>query len=387
MAGPDMTGGPSPVDVERRLRDLLTDDHLTVRVPARALDAVHTGVRRRRRRARLASATAVVAVAATVGAVATPALLHRSSRAPHDHVVTAKPEPWTSGPATALPTALRSPSAMAVSGGVVWVAGSGVLARVDATSRRVTSMPTGAVSDLAATPRHLWVALRPANGTARSCSLELHETNSGSSVSTYTLPCDADGATGPVVTANGPRAWVASDDGTRTHLRLYTANTTSPPVERVLPGRLAGPRPLAIGGTSVYVVTSGTDGAVLHRLSATDLTPLATIAVPGARLVAYGSDQLFVADAASVAAYRPDLTARRTFVAGAVSALTTGDDLVWCDPGGGKLSGLDAHAGTAAATAAFSPGPVGLLRADGTLLWSVQVYGGRAVVLSAQRAA
>jgi hypothetical protein len=385
MAGADMTR-PEMLDVERRLRDLLTDDHLAVRIPARALDAVHTGVRRRRRRARLTGATAVVAVAATVGAVVTPALLHRSSRAPHDHVATEKPGPWTPGPATALPTALRIPSAMAVSGGVVWVAGSGLLARVDATSRRVTSMPTGGVSDLAATPRHLWVALRPANRTAHSCALELHETKEGATVSTFTLPCDARGASAPVVTANGPRAWVATDDGARTHLRLYTANSSSPPVERLLPGRLVGPRPLAIGGTSVYVVTSGPDGAVLHRLSAADLTPLATIAVPGARLLAYGSNQLFVADTASVAAYRPDLKARRTFVAGAVSALTTGDDLVWCDPGGGKLAGFDAHAGTATAIAAFSPGPAGLLRADGTLLWSVQVYGARVFVLSARPA-
>ncbi|MBV9096580.1 MAG: hypothetical protein JO079_00860, partial [Frankiaceae bacterium] len=350
-------------EVELRLRDLLTDDHLAVRVPADLAEAVHAGVRRRRRHARIASSAAVVAVVAAVAGAAVPLLLSKTSGPPR-HVVADRPQVWAPGTLTALPAALHTPSAMAVSGGVVWVAGNGVLARIDVTSRHVTTRPTGPVTDLAATPRHLWVA--------RRCALELHKTNDGTTVSTSALPCDGGGVSGPAVTANGARAWVASDDGSRTHVRVYTVGDPQFTAERVLPGRLAGAHLLAIGGHSVYVVTSSGEGSVLHELSADDLRPLATIAVPGARFMAYGSDQLFVADATGVVAYPPDLSSRRTLVTGAVSTLTTGSGLVWCNPGGASLVGLDAAAGRTVDVTALPAEPDGLLRADGDALWSVR---------------
>jgi hypothetical protein len=188
------------------------------------------------------------------------------------------------------------------------------------------------------------------------------------------------------VTANGPHAWVATDDGTRTHLRLYTAGNTKMTAERVLPGRLAGPHLLAIGGTSVYVVTRAAGGnPVVHQLSATDLKPLATISVPGARLVAYGSNQLYVADPAGVLALRPDLSGQRRLVLGTVTTLTTGDDLVWCDAGGGGLAGLDPQTGDVISVAQVSVDPGELFRADGPAVWEVgDINGAGIVVRSAQ---
>lgn len=377
------------VDVERRLRDLLTDDHLAVRVPAGAVDAIHAGVRRRHRRARIVGAAGVVAVAAAVTAVVVPAAVGRTSHGPPGGVVTQATRTWPAGPITALPATIASPAAMTVSGAVVWVAGpavdrggNDVLARVDAASRQVTTTAVGAVSDMAATPRHLWIALR-------GCTLELHETTQGGIVSTYPLPCDSRGGTGPVVTADGGKAWVASDDGSRTHVGLYVVGDSKPVAQRVLPGRLAGPDLLAIGGTNVYVVTRGPgDGAVLHQLSRTDLRPLATISLTSPRLMAYGSGHLYVADATGVVALAPDLSSERTLVSGSVTTLTTGDDLVWCDavPGGG-LAGIDPRTGTVVSIAEVSPDRGELLRADGAVIWAVGTYPGVGVgVRSAQPA-
>ncbi len=375
------------VDVEQRLRDLLTDDHLAVRVPAGALDAVHAGVRRRRRRTRVVSAAGVVAVAAAVAAVVVPVAVGRTPHGSPGGVATQATRTWPAGPITPLPATIASPAAMAVSRGVVWVAGpavdrggNDVLARLDTASGRVSTTAVGAVSDMAATPRHLWLALR-------GCTLELHETTHGGIVSTYPLPCDSRAGTGPVVTANGGEAWVASDDGSRTHVGLYAVGGSKPVAQRVLPGRLAGPHLLAIGGASVYVVTRGRgDGAVLHQLSGTDLRPLATISLTSPRLMAYGSGHLYVADAAGVVALAPDLSSERSLVSGSVTTLTTGDNLVWCDavPGGG-LAGIDPRTGKVAGIAEVSPDRGELLRADGAAIWAVGTYPGVGVgVRSAQ---
>jgi hypothetical protein len=384
---------PDAMSIEQRLRDLLTDDHLAVRVPAGAIEAVEAGVRRRRR-TRLAGAGGVAAVAVAAAAFAVPAVLHRTARVSPGDVTSETRGIWTPSPYTTVPT-MTAPSVVAVSGGIVWVAGPAagtdggdVLARMDATSRRVTTMAAGAVSDMAATPRRLWVALRQGARTASSCNLELRETTKGQIVSTFPLPCDTDGGSPPVVTANGTHAWVATDDGSRTHLRLYTAGSSAPTAERILPGRLAGPHLLAIGGTSVYVVTlDADDGATLHQLSAARLVPIASTAAPGARLIAYGSEQVYVADADAMVAYPPDLSSRRSFATGHVTALTTGAGLVWCDLNGDMFSGLDPHTGEIVGVSEVPAQPGGLLRADGAILWAVDVYAGVGVrVQSAQPA-
>ena len=385
---------PDVMDIEQRLRDLLTDDHLAVRVPASAVEAVHTGVRRRRRRARVAGTAGAVAAAVAVGAIAGPALTNRAPRPSPGRVAGATSGVWTPGPLTSLPTALTTPAAMAISDGIVWIAGPAaravdgdVLARVDATSRRVTTMPAGVVSDLAATPQHLWVALRGTASDPRQCTLELRQTSDGGIVSTFPLPCDAGTTTVPSVTANGGHAWVVTDDGSHTYLRRYTAGRSTPPEQRILAGRLAGPHLLAIGGTSVYVVTlTAGEGAVLHQLSAANLRPLMTIAVPGARLIAYGSNRLYVADAEGVGSYPPDLSERSTFVAGHVTTLTTGAGIVWCDPGGRALAGLDPRTGAVTSVAEMPAAAPGMVRADGSVLWAVRVSGGTVGVQSAEPA-
>lgn len=382
------------LDVEQRLRDLLTDDHLAVRVSADAVDAVHSGVRRRRRRARVAGSAVVVAVVA-VAAIAGPLVVNRTSPTSPGRVASGTNGVWTPGPLTSLPSALTNPSAMAISGGIVWIAGPAadsvdgdVLARVDAGSRRVTTMTAGLVSDLAATPRHLWAALRGGPSNPTRCTLELRRTTDGGNVSTYPLPCDAGGASAPTVTADGGHAWIATDDGAHTYVRLYTAGARKLTKQLILAGRLAGPRVLAIGGSSVYVVTfSADDGAVLHQLSRADLTPLRTIAAPGARLIAYGSDRLYVADATGVASFPPDLGGRSSFATGYVTMLTTGAGIVWCDPGGGALAGLDPRTGAVTSVAEIPVDPPGIVRADGSVLWSVRRYAGTGVgVQSAQPA-
>ncbi|MDQ1699934.1 MAG: hypothetical protein QOG34_1797 [Frankiaceae bacterium] len=378
---------PDVVNVEQRLHDLLTDDHLAVRVPAGAVEAIHSGVRRRRR-ARFAGTAGLAFVAVAATALTGTALLHRGARLAPGQVTSETPGVWVPGSLTALPRTMAAPAAIAASGGLVWVAGpatdtpgTDVLARVDAASRQVTSMSTGVASDVAATPLRLWVALRP-GATDTQCALQLRETTRGQIVSTFPLPCDASGDVGPNVTANGSHAWVAVDDGSATRLRLYTAGSSAPPVERVLPGRLAGPHLLAIGGTSVYVVTrDDAAGTVLHQLSADRLRPLATISVPGARLMAYGNDQLYVADASSVGAYPADLGGRRGFVSGYVRSLTTGAGVVWSDPAGTSFEGFDPHTGKVAGITKVPVVPGGLLRADGAVLWAVASYRGFGVGL------
>lgn len=375
MVGPDMTGP----DVEQRLRDLLTDERLAVRNPAGAIEAIHVGVRRRRR-VRLAGASGAVAAVVVLAVVVGPVVLHRPARVTHGDVSSEIRAVWQPTPFTFLPPAMTAPAAMAVSGGLVWVAGPAkdpsagdVLARVDASSRHVTTMETGIVSDMAATPRHLWVAMHDTTGSTSRCTLQLRETSHGEIVSTYSLPCDATNGTAPVVTANGAHAWVATDDGHRTHVRLYTVGSSAPPGETVLPGRLAGPHLLAIGGTSVYVVTlTAGEGAWLHRLSATSLGSLGSIAAPGARLMAYGDDQLYVADGSGVVSYPSDLSGRSGFAIGHVTTLTTGAGMVWCDPGGGTYRGLDPRTARVVGVTKLPANPGGLLRADGTVLWDVE---------------
>jgi len=383
------------LDVEQRLRDLLTDDHLTVHVSPDAVEAVHSGVRRRRRRARVAGSAVGVAAVVAVAAIAGPVVFNRTPSPSPGRVASGTSGVWTPGPLTSLPSALTTASAMAISGGIVWIAGPAahtvdgdVLARVDASTRRVTTMTAGLVSDLAATPRHLWAALRGGPSDPTNCALELRRTTDGGIVSTYPLPCDAGGASVPTVTADGGHAWVATDDGVHTYLRLYTAGARTLTKQLVLAGRLAGPRVLAIGGSSVYVVTyTSDDGVVLHQLSRADLTPLRTIAAPGARLIAYGSDRLYVADATGVASFPPDLGGRSDFATGYVTTLTTGAGIVWCDPGGGALAGLDPRTGAVTSVAEISADPPGIVRADGSVLWSVRRHAGTGVgVQSAQPA-
>jgi hypothetical protein len=364
------------VDVEQRLRDLLTDDHLAVRIPAEAVETVHLGVRRRRRRARLANTAGVVAVAVAVAAIVGPTLLSRTQRTPPGSIAGGKSGVWTRGPITSLPSALTKPQAMAVSGGTVWIAGPAaravdgdVLARVDATSRQVTTM------------RHLWVALRDPSGNTGRCSLQLRQTIDGGIVSTSSLPCNANTATGPAVTANGEHAWVATDEGTSTDLRLYTAGSRVPTKERVLPGGLGGPHVLVIGGTSVYVITLSPNGAVLHQLSHLGLEPLSTIAVPNARLMAFGSGRIYVADTVGVASFPADLSGRSTFTTGDVTTLTTGAGVVWCDADGGALAGLDPRTAAVTGVVEVPADPRGIVRADGDVLWAVRVDADQRVVV------
>lgn len=378
------------VEVEQRLRDLLTDDHLALRVPAGAVEAVHAGVRRRRRRARVASAAGVVAIAASVAAIAVPAALEQTSRVSPGGTGDQAMPIWKPGPITTLPAAISSPTSLAVSGGIVWVAGPAagepgddVLARMDAATRHVTTTATGAVADMAATPLHLWVALR-------SCALQLRETTDAKAVSTFPLPCDAHSSVGPTVTANGKRAWVASDDGSRTHIRLYTAGQQHPTAEAILAGRLAGSHLLAIGGTRVYVVTRTSDGSsLLHELSAIDLKPAGgTVSLASPRLMAFGSGQLYVAGADGVVAYAPDLTSPHTLSSGSVTRLTTGDGMVWCDAhGAGGLEGLDPSTGEVIGISEIGADPDELVRADGTVLWTVKVFTSVGVDVQSARAA
>jgi len=378
------------VEVEQRLRNLLTDDHLALRVPAGTVEAIHAGVRRRRRRARVASAAGVVAIAASVAAVAVPVALERTSRVSPGGTGNQATPIWKPGPITTLPAAVSSPTSLAVSGGIVWGAGPAggepggdVLARMDAASRQVTTTVTGAVADMAATPQHLWVALR-------SCTLVLRETTHGKAVSTFPLPCDVRSGAGPTVTANGKRAWVASDDGSRTHVRLYTAGQKHPTAEGILAGRLAGSHLLAIGGNSVYVVTHTSDGSsLLHELSATDLKPVGeTVSLANPRLMAFGSGQLYVAGADGVVAYAPDLTSPHILSTGAVTRLTTGDGLVWCDPNGASgLEGLDPSTGEVIGIAEIGADPDELVRADGAVLWTVKLFTSVGVDVQSARAA
>lgn len=381
------------LDVEQRLRDLLTDDHLAISVRAGAADAVHAGVRRRRRHARLTGAAAMAVAGAVAGLVVAPIALRPATR-PATGTITGEAPILKPSPITPLP--LASASALAVSGGVVWVAGpepgvagADLLMRVDAATRHVTRTPLGVVSDLAATPLHLWVALRPGVGDPSHCTLESRKTSSAGLVSTYPLPCDAAASSGPIVTANGGHAWVATDDGTSTHLRLYSAGSRALQKEVVLPGRLTGTHLLAIGGSSVYVVTASADGrAVLHELSAADLTSRRATDVTGARLMAFGSHRLYVANETSVVSYQPDLSDRRTLVAARVTMLTTGNDLVWCDAHGNTPEGLAPLTGDVMSVAEANSDPTGIVRADRDLLWIVRSFDGVGVgVESAQAAA
>jgi len=113
-------------DLERDLRELLTDDRLDLPVRRDAVRIVHEGVRRRRRRRTIAMTTAV---AATVGAVvaaaiAVPAALDAGGKKPTQPVHpklgydvawinTPAPKPWFPKPIQPKPPSMNAPRCLA----------------------------------------------------------------------------------------------------------------------------------------------------------------------------------------------------------------------------------------------------------------------------------
>jgi hypothetical protein len=368
-------------DLERRLRATLSDERLEVLPRDDALAVIRSGVRRRRRARAIATTAGVVAVAASaVGALVIPSLLSRSASPPAPPT-TSLTRQFRIVQTLALPRTVDNVAALAVSRGTVWVGTTNALIRLNSGPPAAHTFPlSGTPQSIAVTPTHLWIALH----VGSSCVLQERNAITGSVVISHVAPCSPSAQL--TVTANGMNAWLLTGDtNVGVQLARFDTGEVKAAATALIEGAPWGLRPLAIGGSHVFVLSWNNSAGLVTRLSAFTLETLGTgdlprdtsrLAYGTHRLVAAGLDGEWSLDAGSLTGGQ---------VADDVAYdLTTGNSLLWTVTHDGATSTLVARDPLTGVQLAdvMVDGTVDHATADGTQLWATlqRPHANRAVI-------